>query len=106
MALEGKHVFGEMNETRVSFVEKKISADRKDFLVKLLQHNGFEVLTEEHPGATEEEPTLYTVGVTDMVFNPTIYIFERRLKTFDGRKVTQDYWFQKTDETSPAYWKL
>ncbi len=106
MALEGKHIFGEINETRVSFVEKKIEEDRKDFLKKLLEHNGFEVIIEEHPSKNEEDPTLYTVGVTDMVFNPTIYIFERKLKTFDGRKVTQDYWFQKTEETSPSYWKL
>lgn len=106
MALEGKHMFGEINETRVSFVEKKIEEDRKEFLKKLLEHNGFEVLVEEHPPKNEEEPTLYTIGVTDMVFNPTIYIFQRILKTFDGRKVTQDYWFQKTEETSPAYWKL
>ena len=106
MALEGKHMFGEINGTRVSFVEKKIEEHRKDFLKKLLEHNGFEVIIDEHPAKNEEDPTLYTVGVTDMVFNPTIDIFERKLKTFDDRKVTQDYWNQKTEDTSPSYWKL
>jgi hypothetical protein len=106
MALEGKHMFGEIDGTRVSFVEKKIEEDRKNFLIKLLEHNGFEVLIDEHPPKNEEDPTLYTVGVTDMVFNPTIYIFERKLKTFDGRKATQDYWFQKTEDAAPSYWKL
>lgn len=106
MSLEGKHLFGELNGTRVTFVEKKIDEDRKNFLKKLLEHNGFEVLIQEHPPKKEEEPTLYTVGVTDMVFNPTIYIFERKLKTFDDKKVTQDYWLQKTQDASPSYWKL
>ena len=38
---------------------------------------------------------MYTVAVTDMTFNPTIWVFEHKLKTPDGRKVTQDYWNQK-----------
>jgi hypothetical protein len=104
MSLEGKHAFGSIGETRVTFVEKKIGEDRKDFLKKLLEHNGFEVLIQEDKRKTEEEPQLYTVAVTDMVFNPTIYIFERKLRTFDGRKMTQDYWFQRTDDTNPRYW--
>lgn len=105
MTLEGKHSFGSIGETRVTFVEKKVNEDRKDFLKKVLEHNGFKVLTEEEKRNTEEEPQLYTVAVTDMVFNPTIYIFERKLRTFDGRKVTQDYWFQRTKDTKPQYWK-
>lgn len=105
MALEGKHTFGSIGETRVSFVEKKINEERKNFLEKLLEHNGFEVIVEEEKRKTEEEPQLYTVGVTDMIFNPTTYVFERRLKTFDGHKVTQDYWNQKSEDTNPMYWK-
>ena len=105
MALEGKHSFGSIGETRVTFVEKKISEERKDFLQKLLEYNGFEVLVEEEKRKKEDEPQLYTVGVTDLIFNPTIWVFERRLKTFDGRKVTPDYWNQKTESTNPMYWK-
>ena len=104
MALGGKHLFGSIEETRVTFVEKKIGEDRKDFLKKLLEHNGFEVLVQEEKRPSEDEPQLYTVGVTDMVFNPTIWVFQRKLKTFDGHKVTQDYWNQKTKDTHPQYW--
>jgi len=39
-----------------------------------------------------------------MVFNPTIWVFQRKLKTFDGHKVTQDYWNQRTEDTKPQYW--
>jgi len=104
MGLAGKHLFGSIEDTRVTFVEKKIEEDRKNFLQKLLEHNGFEVLIQEEKRKTEEEPQLYTVAVTDMVFNPTVWIFQRILKTFDGHKVTQDYWNQKTEDTKPQYW--
>lgn len=104
MALAGKHLFGSIDDTRVTFVEKKVDENRKEFLKKLLEHNGFEVIIQEEKRASEEEPQLYTVGVTDMVFNPTIWVFQRKLKTFDGRKVTQDYWNQLTEDTHPQYW--
>lgn len=105
MALSGKHSFGSIGETRVTFVEKGVNENRRDFLKKLLEHNGFEVIIDEDKRKTEEDPQLYTVAVTDMVFNPTIWVFERKLRTFDGHKVTQDYWNQKTEDTDPHYWK-
>ena len=103
--LDGKHSFGSIGETRVTFVEKGVDEGRKDFLKQLLEHNGFEVVLEEEKKKDEEDPQLYTVAVTDMVFNPTIWIFERKMKTLDGHKVTQDYWFQKTEATIPQSWK-
>ncbi len=108
MGLPGKHQFGKLNKDDdqvVTFVEKKVTRARMEFLKELLEHNGFEVIVQEIPGKTEEDPTLYTVAVTDLVFNPTTYIFQRRLKTPDGRKVTQDYWFQRTTETPPQYFE-
>ena len=105
MGLSGKHTFGSIGETRVTFVEKGVDENRRDFLKKLLEHNGFEVIIDEAKKKTEEDPQLYIVAVTDMVFNPTIWVFERKLKTFDGHKVTQDFWNQKTDDTNPHYWK-
>jgi len=40
-----------------------------------------------------------------MVFNPTIWVYERKLKTVDGHKVTPDYWNQLSEDTKPQYWK-
>lgn len=106
MALAGKHQFGAIGDQRVTFVEKKIEKDRMEFLKKLLEVNGFEVVIQEEKRKSEEEPQLYTLAVTDMVFNPTIYVFQRRLKTLDGKHiVTQDYWNQVSDDTNPEYWK-
>ena len=106
MGLEGKHQFGSIGDQRVTFVEKKISEERMDFLKRLLEINGFEVLIEEEKRKSEEEPQLYTVGVTDMVFNPTVWVFQRRLKTLDGKHiVNQEYWNQESEDTAPQYWK-
>lgn len=104
MALAGKHMFGSIEDTRVTFVEKGVDENRRDFLKKLLEYNGFEVITQEDKRKTEEDSQLYTVAVTDMVFNPTIWVFQRKLKTFDGHRVTQDYWNQQTKNTKPQYW--
>jgi len=97
-------MFGSIEETRVTFVEKGVSEDRKEFLKKLLEHNGLEVLIEEDKKKAEDDPQLYTVAVTNMVFNPTIWVYQRKLKTFDGRKVNQDYWEQRSEDTKPQYW--
>jgi len=106
MTLSGKHAFGAIEDQRVTFVEKKIEEDRKEFLKKLLEINGFEVIIQEDKRKTEEEPQLYTVGVTDMTFNPTIWVFQRLLKTLDGKRiVNQDYWNQISEDTKPQYWK-
>ena len=106
MTLAGKHQFGAIGDQRVTFVEKKIEKDRMEFLKKLLEVNDFEVLIQEEKRKSEDDPQIYTVAVTDMVFNPTIYVFQRRLKTIDGKHiVTQDYWNQVTEETNPKYWK-
>ena len=105
MTLSGKHLFGSIDETRVTFVEKKVDASRIDFLKKILEHNNFEVIIQEEKRRSEEDPQLYSLGVTDMVFNPTVYIFQRRLLTLDGKKMNQDYWFQRTEDAKPQYWK-
>jgi len=105
MVLAGKHAFGSIEDTRVTFIEKKIDENRKDFLKKLLEHNGFEVIIQEEKRKTEEDPQLYTVATTDMVFNPTIWVFERKLKTLDGHIVNQDYWNQVSEDANPRYWK-
>jgi len=106
MSLEGKHQFGSIGEQRVTFVEKGIGEERLDFLKNLLEFNGMEVVIEEQKRKTEDDPVLYNLGVTDMVFNPTVYVFQRRLKTLDGKHiVNQDYWNQLSEDTKPQYWK-
>ena len=40
-------------------------------------------------------PEMFTIGVTDVTFNPTNAIFGRLLKTKNGHVVTPAYWQQK-----------
>lgn len=105
MSLGGKHMFGSIEDTRVTFIEKGVVKDRSDFLKKLLEHNGLEVIIQKDNKKEEDDPQLYTVAVTDMSFNPTIWVYQRILKTFDGRKVTPGYWNQETKDTAPQYWR-
>lgn len=101
----GKHLFGDLDDgTKVTYVEKKIEKERADFLKALLEHNGYNVIIEEEKRKSEEDPQLYTVCVDDLKFNPTIAVYNRQLRTPDGRKVTPDYWNQKTKATVPMYY--
>ena len=100
----GKHIVKEIGETRCTIVETGASKERVDFLKDLLEFNKYEVLTAEDKKKNEEDPTTYTIGVTDIVFNPVIAVYQRHLYTRDGRKINADYWNQKTTEIKPDYW--
>lgn len=105
MKLPGKHQFGEIAGKRCTILEKNAPEERMQFLKKLMEYNGFEVVIEEAKRKNEEDPVAYNIGVTDLIFNPTIWINARKLKTPEGKIVTQNYWFQKSGDTSPQYWK-
>ncbi len=105
MKLEGKHKFGEISGKRGTIIEKGISKERMEFLKSLLEFNGFEVLVQEDKRKNEEAPLTFTIGVTDLIFNPTIWIYARKLKMPDGRIVNQDLWFQVSKKSSPQYWE-
>jgi hypothetical protein len=60
------------------------------------------------PEAPPPPPALFTVGVTNVMFNATNAVFGRLLKTPDGHVVTQAYWLQKeqvSDDETPYYEK-
>lgn len=44
---------------------------------------------------TPAAPETFTIGVTDVTFNPTNAIFGRLLHTEDGHVVTLEYWQEK-----------
>lgn len=103
MTLKAKHIVEEINGIRCTIVEKGATTDRIDFLKKLLGFNKFEVLVAEET-LLEGSPALYTIGVTDLVFNPVIAVYEMALKTPDGKKVSPAYWNQYTTEIVDEYW--
>ena len=102
--LTAKHTVEEINGIRCTLVEKGIPAQRVDFLKDILESNKLEVVVAEVPSKEESAPSTYALGVTDIVFNPTIAVYEMRLKTREGKSVSPDYWNQKTTEIVDAYW--
>lgn len=58
------------------------------------------------PPATPPPPATFTVGVTDVTFNPVNAVFGRLLHTPDGHVVTLAYWQQKdrqSNDTIPYF---
>jgi hypothetical protein len=103
MTLKAKHIVEEINGTRCTIVEKGATADRVDFLRKLLVFNKFEVMVAED-AIVEGAPVLFTIGVTDLIFNPVIAVYEMALKTPDGKKVSPAYWNQDSTDSVDEYW--
>ena len=72
----------------------------------LLTANGYAVETApspppETPVAAEgaNPPETFTVGLTDVTFNPVNAVFGRLLKTREGHVVTLAYWRQEDSES-------
>ncbi len=115
----GKHIEQEIDGIRCRVVDKGASRKRVEFLKTLLEHNGYEVKwVEEEPPApkpagegsaadTPAEPT-YTIGVTDITFNPVVKVFGRMLRTPDGKIVTPAIWNQLPPDPEAEhdwYWR-
>lgn len=114
MAINKNHEFEELNGVKCAIVEKNTSQERVDFLKALLEWNRYTVVVVPSappkaaaaPAAATAEPSdttpapppppaTFTIGVTDVTFNPVNAVFGRLLKTKDGQVVTLAYWQQK-----------
>lgn len=121
MALNANYIFEELGEVKCSIIEKNCSAERSDFLKKLLEFNGFIVVIVKSPPPKAAKPTAaitetplentappppetFTVGVTDLTFNPINGIYNRQLKTPDGRIVTPRFWKQQESVSQDELW--
>jgi hypothetical protein len=99
-----KHIVSEINGVRCTIVEKNASLERAAFLTDLLRFNNYEVLEmKEVPESEDMEPG-YTIGVTDIVFNPVFAVYERQLKTREENPVTPAYWKQEGTSYDSRYW--
>lgn len=114
MAINKNHEFEDLDSVKCAIVEKNATKDRVEFLKSLLEYNHYTVVVvasppakavpakpavageETTPAATlPPTPETFTIGVTNVMFNPTNAIFGRLLKTPDGHVVTLAYWHQK-----------
>lgn len=101
---KGKHNVGEVDGVRCTIVETGITRERADFLKELLTINGLEVKLQEEVIDPPASPKTYTLGVTDILFNPVIAVYQKSLKTKEGRKVTPAYWNQAGVQEMIPYW--
>lgn len=106
MPLTSKHIVEEINGVRCTVIEKGISAERVAFLKDLLEFNQLEVVVAEEETKEDGSPQKYTLGVTRIVFNPTLAVYEMSLKTRDGKRVSPAYWEQFTTEIRDDYWNF
>ncbi len=105
MALnKGKHMVGEVDGARCTIVETGILKKRADFLKDLLGINGYEVKIQEEVTDPPAAEKTYILGVTDILFNPVIAVYQKSLIRKDGKKVTPAYWNQAGLEENIPYW--
>lgn len=99
-----KHIIGEIDGTRCTIVESNVPVARMEFLRELLTFNGLEVKVRAEAPAGEVSEPLYTVGVTDLIFNPVYAIYERTLLKPDGAIVTPAWYRQLGGATDVPYY--
>lgn len=110
MAINSNHILEELDGVRCIVVEKNLTPERVAFLKPLLEYNHLTVVVvpsapakvaitapvEGETGAPVIElPTTFTMGVTNMLYNPINAVYGRLLRTPDGHTVTPAYWQQK-----------
>jgi len=135
MALNPNHAFEDLEGTKCSIVEKNCPPARVEFLKALLELNNFTVVVvgspppkvapvkapapvigpdgvavvapPPPPPPPPPAPTTFTVGVTDLTFDPITAVFNRQLKTSTGQPVSSAFWQQKETEVKKEewYWK-
>jgi hypothetical protein len=105
MAIDNaKHIIAEIDGTRCTIIETGATLERSAFLSDLLSFNNLVVKEMKEISEVPVEELKYTIGVTDLIFNPVFAIYERQLKTREGSVVTPGYWKQECIECDPRYW--
>lgn len=99
-----KHIVGEIEGERCTIIETGATIERAAFLRQLLEYNNYEVKEQLTPATEADKDNTYTIGVTDIIFNPVFAIYERRLKTPEGDFVTPGYWRQECVHCDYRYW--
>jgi hypothetical protein len=99
-----KHIVSEINGVRCTIVETGATLERAAFLRDLLTANNLEVMELPEPAKEQGEEAAFTIGVTDLLFNPVFAVYEKQIKTLDGGPITPGYWNQECLDCDPRYW--
>lgn len=99
-----KHIVSEINGVRCTIVETGVTLERAAFLKDLLTANDLEVMELKETSEDQNAELKYTIGVTDILFNPVFAVYEKQLKTLEGTPITPGYWKQECIDCDPRYW--
>lgn len=102
--LKFEHKIIEIDEKAHRIIEEGVTRERAEFLKNLLAINNHDSVIQEVPAKVEGQHSTFTLATPDVTFNPIVKVYNRELKTGDGKKVTPDYWNQKTSTLEPNYW--
>jgi hypothetical protein len=97
MAINPYHIVEELNGVRCSVVEKRVPEARALFLKKILEFNKLNVQM------VKGDDDLYTLGVDSVIFNPVHAIYNRSLRTPEGKILNAAFWLQK-EQQDEYYW--
>lgn len=100
--IKGKHIVQEIDGVLCTVVETNVDSKRRDFLKELLEFNSFEVKIQEE-AKTEGQETTFTIGVTNLKFNPMIAVYQKSLKRIGGGIVSPNYWNQAEETAHLPY---
>jgi hypothetical protein len=107
MALsKGKHTIIEIEGVRCTLVESGTTAERVEFLKDILIFNRFDVKSEPEKAKDGTPTGTYVIGVTDLLFNPMIAVYQKKLFRKDGEFVSPAYWNQWPNQHTIPYWQV
>jgi hypothetical protein len=103
---KGKHIVTDLEGIRCTVVESGLSEQRMIFLSELLKRNGYEVKKEMEKSKEGTSLGTYIVGVADLIFNPVIAVYQKKLFRENERIVSPAYWNQWPVDTDLPYWQV
>ena len=103
---KGKHTIAEIEGTRCSVVETGLQESRALFLKDILETNGLTVKMEKEKAKDGTQLETWSLGVTDLLFNPVIRVYQQKLHRKDGQIVNPAYWNQWTADPDIPYWQV
>lgn len=105
-SLKGKHNIAEIEGTRCTVVENGCTEARAHFLKGLLEFNRYDVRIDAEKAKDGTPTGTFLVGVTDILFNPVIVLYQKRLFRPDGQVVTPAFWNQWGNQELKPYWQV
>ncbi|MEI7980433.1 MAG: hypothetical protein WCI71_02195 [Bacteroidota bacterium] len=104
--LKGKHTISVIEGVPCTVIETGVSPERATFLKEILSFNGYEVKTEAEKAKDGTSQNTAIIGITDILINPVVILYQKKLFRKDGEVVSPAYWYQWPDQWEIPYWKV